>query len=257
MKSVRNTQMNQVLDYYSRLGVPADASLDDIKRSYRNLVKRYHPDVCPFDDREGRRKAELAMHQINEAYAILSDSKKRHMYDEYFQAYVDTLIESLKGEVIMDPDTKRNTSSSAKLSKLMHQFLIDQQETTHHRQFMSVYRKTLLIPIPFCIATMISSIFWNLGQMTGAMFLGGLTAVLSYPLILAFLMLRLIFPIRHVPLLNIKQKLVCIPIILGLATIIGWTWFIVVDQSGTIHSPWDLCWWCSLISITCAIVAYL
>lgn len=257
MKSANNIQNNQVLDYYSRLGVPADASLDEIKRSYRNLVKRYHPDVYPFDDLVGRRKAELAMHQINEAYAVLSDSEKRQMYDEYFQIYIVTQIESLKGDVIMDSDTKHNTPSSAKWSKMIHQLLADQQEATRNRQYMSVYRKTMLMPIPFCIATIVSSTFWNLGQMTGAMFLGGLTAVLSYPLILALMFLRLIPPIRHAPLLNIKQKLVCIPFILGLATIVGWTWFIVVDQSGTIHSPWDLCWWCSLISITCAILAYL
>lgn len=154
-------------------------------------------------------------------------------------------------------DPRQNASHSAKWSKMLHQFLAIQRETILQRQFMSAYRKTILVPIPFCIAAMICSTFWNLGQMTGAMFLGGLTAVLSYPLILVFMILRLIFPISHVPLLNIKQKLICTPIILGSAAIIGWIWFIVVDQSGTLHSPWDLCWWCSLISITCAILAYL
>jgi DnaJ domain len=254
MKNANNTQKNQVVDYYSRLGVPVDASLVDIKRSYRKLLKRYHPDMLPFDDPAERRKAELATQQIIAAYAILSDSEKRRIYDEYFQA---SFVAQIKGDVFMGTDTKHNTSPFSKCSKLMHQFRADQPETNRQRQFMSVYRKTMLIPIPFCIAAMISSAFWNLGQMTGAMFLGGLTAVLSYPLILAFMILRLIFPISHVPLLNIKQKLVCTPIILGSAAIIGWIWFIVVDQSGTLHSPWDLCWWCSLISITCAILAYL
>ncbi len=56
-----SSQATQGVDYYARLGVPADASLAEIKNAYRNLVKRYHPDVSPFDDLAGRRKAELAM----------------------------------------------------------------------------------------------------------------------------------------------------------------------------------------------------
>ncbi len=61
----------QVVDYYARLGVPADASPAEIKSVYRDLVKRYHPDVYPFGDLTARRRAELEMRQINEAYAVL------------------------------------------------------------------------------------------------------------------------------------------------------------------------------------------
>jgi hypothetical protein len=257
MKSAKNTQATQVLDYYSCLGVRADASLVEIKRAYRNLAKRNHPDVFPYDDLASRKKAELAMHQINEAYAILSNNEKRRIYDEYFQSDIVTQKETLKGDMNMDSDTKFNARLFFKWPRIMRQFLSDQQETARQRSFMSVLRKTLLVPIPFCMATVICSTFWNLGQDTGAMFLGGLTAVLSYPLILVLLFLRLILPIRHTPLFNIKQKIVCVPIILVLATLAGRIWFIVVDQSGSVHNPWDLCWWCCLISITCAILAYL
>jgi hypothetical protein len=123
--------------------------------------------------------------------------------------------------------------------------------------FMGAFRKILLVPIPFCIATAVSSTFWNLGQMSGWPFLGGLTAVLCYPLILGLLLLRLLPPIRHTPILSIKQKLVSIPIVMGAAIIAGRVWFVVVDHSGTSSNPWDLSWWCGLIGITCALLAYL
>jgi hypothetical protein len=64
-------------------------------------------------------------------------------------------------------------------------------------------------------------------------------------------------PIRHAPLLSIKQKLVGIPVVMVLAIVAGWVWFAVADHSGTISNRWDLCWWCGLIGITCAILAYL
>jgi hypothetical protein len=115
----------------------------------------------------------------------------------------------------------------------------------------------LLVPIPFCMATVVSSAFWNLGHITGAMFLGGLTAVLSYPLILMLLLSRLVAPVRHAPLLIIKQRLICLPVVMMLATLAGYIWFAVVDHSGTTTTQWDLCWWCGLIGITFAILAYL
>ena len=122
---------------------------------------------------------------------------------------------------------------------------------------MGVFRKALLVPLPFCMATAACSAFWNLGQITGAVFLGGLTAALCYPLILGLLLLRLVPPIRHAPLLDIKGKLIGIPVVMMLAIIVGRVWFAVADHAGTSSNPWDLCWWCGLIGITCAILAYL
>lgn len=252
-----NSRTTQAVDYYARLGVPADASLNEIKNAYRDLVKRYHPDVYPFDNHAARQKAELAMRQINEAYAVLSNSEKRCKYDEYFQEYIVAQIELLKGDVTMNSDPKFNTKSFSEWPDIMHQFLSDRQETARRRPIMGVFRKALLVPIPFCMATAVCSTFWNLGQLTGALFLGRLTAILSYPLILVLMFLRLIPPIRHAPLLNIKQKIICLPIIMLLATLVGWIWFTVVDQFGTVSNPWDLCWWCGLIGITCVVLAYL
>ncbi|MBT8079538.1 MAG: DnaJ domain-containing protein [Gammaproteobacteria bacterium] len=63
-------------DYYSVMGVERDASQDDIKRAYRKLARRYHPDVNKEADAEARFK------ELGEAYAVLKDPEKRAAYDQ-------------------------------------------------------------------------------------------------------------------------------------------------------------------------------
>ncbi|HJK01424.1 MAG TPA: molecular chaperone DnaJ [Methanocorpusculum sp.] len=62
--------------YYDVLGVPRNATETDIKKAYRNLAKKYHPDVCK------EAGAEEMFKLINEAYAVLSDESKRRQYDQ-------------------------------------------------------------------------------------------------------------------------------------------------------------------------------
>jgi molecular chaperone DnaJ len=69
--------MTEKRDYYHALGVPRDASPDDIRRAYRRLAKQYHPDI----NRDP--KAEEQFKEINEAYAVLSDEERRGAYDRY------------------------------------------------------------------------------------------------------------------------------------------------------------------------------
>jgi len=68
-------------DYYSVLGVEKTADAATIKKAYRKLAQKYHPDKNPGDT-----KAEDQFKQLTEAYAVLSDKEKRHQYDQYGDA---------------------------------------------------------------------------------------------------------------------------------------------------------------------------
>lgn len=65
-------------DYYDVLGVGRNADAKEIKRAYRKLAKKYHPDMNPGD-----KNAEQKFKEITEAYNILSDDEKKKLYDQY------------------------------------------------------------------------------------------------------------------------------------------------------------------------------
>ncbi len=69
-------------DYYEILGVPRNASKDDVKKAFRKLAREYHPDVSKHTDAEAKFK------EINEAYEVLSDEDKRSRYDRFGAAGV-------------------------------------------------------------------------------------------------------------------------------------------------------------------------
>ena len=68
----------EVKDYYKTLGVNKDTSQDEIKKAFRKLARKYHPDLNPGD-----KASEPKFKEINEAYSVLGDAKKRAEYDQF------------------------------------------------------------------------------------------------------------------------------------------------------------------------------
>lgn len=68
----------EYIDYYKVLGVSRDAGKEEIRKAYRKIARKYHPDLNP-DDKEAEKKFK----QANEAYEVLSDPEKRKKYDKY------------------------------------------------------------------------------------------------------------------------------------------------------------------------------
>lgn len=76
--------MAEKRDYYEVLGVSRQATSEDIKKAYRKLAKKYHPDMNPGD-----KDAEAKFKEVNEAYSVLSDEQKRANYDRFGHAAFD------------------------------------------------------------------------------------------------------------------------------------------------------------------------
>lgn len=71
--------MSDKRDYYEVLGVEKNATDEEIKKAYRKMAKKYHPDANP----DNKQEAEAKFKEVNEAYETLSDSQKRQMYDQF------------------------------------------------------------------------------------------------------------------------------------------------------------------------------
>lgn len=76
--------MAEKRDYYEVMGIPKNATDDEIKKAYRKLAKKYHPDLNPGDT-----SAEAQFKEANEAYEVLSDKDKKARYDQFGHAGVD------------------------------------------------------------------------------------------------------------------------------------------------------------------------
>ncbi len=94
------------IDYYKILGIPKDASEADIKKAYRKLARKYHPDINPND-----KEAERKFKEANEANEVLSDPEKRKKYDQYGTDWMHAdEIERAKQQQRQQQQYRRSTS---------------------------------------------------------------------------------------------------------------------------------------------------
>ena len=98
-------------DYYKILGISQTASISDIKHAYREMSKKWHPDMHPNED------VKEIMIDINEAYRILSDERLRCRYDKEYNRYYDlSKDESIHEETtyVVDDEVLRNEMDNAR-----------------------------------------------------------------------------------------------------------------------------------------------
>jgi molecular chaperone DnaJ len=102
-------------DYYQALGVSRSASHDDIRKAYRKLARKYHPDINP-----GNKDAENKFKDISVAYDVLSDPQKRKLYDEFGEAGLAAGFDAEKAR-----SYRQWQEQSARTGGVRHEFNMD------------------------------------------------------------------------------------------------------------------------------------
>jgi len=156
---------------YLLLEVPKDASLEDIKKSYRKLILKYHPDKNPSKESAERFK------EIVEAYKILSD---KNGTDSFFQKYnpFSGMMQMLIVELLFSPLVPLDIiSKRSKILRFENPSLLEMLKTIHFREFLSNLFPGMISPIMFHGT---KDLFYNFtGNLLFSMMASG---IVSYPL---------------------------------------------------------------------------
>jgi len=252
-------------DYYARLHVAPDASAAEIRAAFRELVEFCHPYLHALNPNI-RWAANLLMKEITEAYEVLRDGARRHAYDKRRLARLSDwntltlqprVVEADAADDFDQPDVPQKISTAGPRWPGWTWRRSTMQANDDKKQSMGVFNKAMLLPVPFFLATIVAALFWHLGQVTGYMPLGVISALLAYVCIVIPLSLRLLFPIRHRPLLSLRQKLAVTPLLVFTVVLLGWLWAMIFDQHGPAPNQLDLYFWCGLLMALCISLAYL
>lgn len=130
--------MTQKRDFYEVLGIDRNADMTAIKRAYRKLAKKYHPDINKDDP-----KADEKFKEVTEAYEVLSDEEKRKLYDQFGMAAFE---ENRSGGAYRNTGAYQSASDTGEgyrfyhsegnnIDDLLKNFFGDEFETGHHRGF--------------------------------------------------------------------------------------------------------------------------
>ncbi|MCU4948985.1 molecular chaperone DnaJ [Bacillus cereus] len=120
-------------DYYEALGLSKGASTDEIKKAYRRLTKKYHPDVSKEENALEKFK------EIQEAYELLSDDQKRAQYDQFGhagdnQGFGGFGFEDIFGSFFCGDDRHRNPNASSQGADLQYQVTLDFEEAVFGKE---------------------------------------------------------------------------------------------------------------------------
>lgn len=114
----------EFVDYYKILGVESSAKEEDIKKAYRKMARKYHPDVSPNNT-----LAEQKFKEINEANEVLSDPTKRKKYDEYGKNWKNADLYEQKAQQNSTSQNPFNKKTKNIQISLNHFLAILKQET--------------------------------------------------------------------------------------------------------------------------------
>ena len=141
-------------DYYLVLGVPKTATADEIKRAYRKLARKYHPDVSNELDAEAKIK------EVNEAYDVLSNPQKKQAYDQYGHAG-----EQMRQQRQHQQQAYGGYGQFTNMNDIFEAFFRAQgaqQQQQNNRQYQYQYRQNRSNPFSFIIQIFIWSFILRL-----------------------------------------------------------------------------------------------
>ncbi len=148
------------MNYYNLLNLPKSASHQQIKNSYKKLVKQYHPDLYVGD----KEFAEQKIKEINEAYSILSNAKKRSQYDEYLKSLEYSSTVPYSNSSSDSANTTNNTSSYSGSENILTKFITEKLNKLDKKRQLQIFVLFLVIILALFLINLIQVQYYLTNQ---------------------------------------------------------------------------------------------